>query len=32
MGRAGRRHMERFHDIKHEAATLDQRYLALLGR
>jgi colanic acid/amylovoran biosynthesis glycosyltransferase len=32
MGRAGRRHMERLHDIKHEAATLDERYLGLLGR
>jgi colanic acid/amylovoran biosynthesis glycosyltransferase len=32
MGRTGRLHMERYHDIEHEVDTLEDRYLALLCR
>lgn len=32
MGRAGRAHVERYHDARIEAETLDGRYLALLAR
>lgn len=32
MGRAGRRHMERFHDIEREAPLLEERYFALMER
>jgi colanic acid/amylovoran biosynthesis glycosyltransferase len=30
MGRAGRRHIERYHDIEHEVAALEDKYIALL--
>jgi colanic acid/amylovoran biosynthesis glycosyltransferase len=32
MGRAGRRHMERLHDIEREAPALEDRYLHLMNR
>jgi colanic acid/amylovoran biosynthesis glycosyltransferase len=32
MGQAGRRHMERFHDIEREAPLLEERYFALMER
>jgi colanic acid/amylovoran biosynthesis glycosyltransferase len=31
MGRAGRDHVQRFHNIEHEAAALEDRYLNLIG-
>jgi colanic acid/amylovoran biosynthesis glycosyltransferase len=32
MGRAGRRHVERYHDIEHEVVRLEDRYLSLVDR
>ena len=32
MGRAGREHVERFHDVENEARLLEERYFELLGR
>jgi colanic acid/amylovoran biosynthesis glycosyltransferase len=32
MGKAGREHVERFHDVEKEARLLEERYFELLGR